>query len=41
MGYLLWIAGCILALAWFSRIAEAALGVPSIADISKDRKSVV
>ena len=35
MGYLLWIAGCILALAWFSRIAEAALGVPSIADISK------
>ena len=35
MGYLLWISGCILALAWFSRIAEAALGVPSIADISK------
>jgi glycosyltransferase involved in cell wall biosynthesis len=35
MGYLLWIAGCILALAWFSRIVEAALGVPSIADISK------
>ena len=35
MGYLLWIAGCILALAWFSRIAEAAIGVPSIADISK------
>jgi glycosyltransferase involved in cell wall biosynthesis len=35
MGYLLWIAGCILALAWFSRIAEAALGVPGIADISK------
>jgi glycosyltransferase involved in cell wall biosynthesis len=35
MGYLLWIAGCILALAWFSRIAEAAFGVPSIADISK------
>ena len=35
MGYLLWIAGCILALAWFSRIAEAALGVPTIADISK------
>ena len=35
MGYLLWIAGCILALAWFSRIAEAAVGVPSIADISK------
>jgi glycosyltransferase involved in cell wall biosynthesis len=35
MGYLLWICGCVLALAWFSRIAEAALGVPSIADISK------
>jgi len=35
MGYLLWIAGWILALAWFSRIAEAALGVRSIADISK------
>jgi glycosyltransferase involved in cell wall biosynthesis len=35
MGYLLWIAGCILALAWFSRIAEAALGVPRIADISR------
>ena len=35
MGYLLWIAGCILGLAWFSRIVEAALGVPRIADISK------
>jgi len=35
MGYLLWIAGSILALAWFSRIAEAAVGVPHIADISK------
>jgi glycosyltransferase involved in cell wall biosynthesis len=35
MGYLLWICGCILGLAWFSRIVEAALGVPSIADISK------
>lgn len=35
MGYLLWIAGWILSLAWFSRIAEAALGVPTIADISK------
>lgn len=43
MGYLLWIAGCILALAWFSRIVEAALGVPRIADISKpawDRQPV-
>ena len=35
MGYLLWICGCILGLAWFSRIVEAALGVPG------DRKSVV
>ena len=41
MSYLYWIAGCILGLAWFSRILQAALGVPSIADISKpqwDRK---
>jgi glycosyltransferase involved in cell wall biosynthesis len=37
MGYLLWICGCILGLAWFSRIVEAALGVPSIADISKSQ----
>src|ERR1700756_5412244 len=35
MGYLLWICGCVLGLAWFSRIVEAALGVPSIADIAK------
>jgi glycosyltransferase involved in cell wall biosynthesis len=35
MGYLYWIAGCILGLAWFSRIVEAALGVPKIADISQ------
>jgi glycosyltransferase involved in cell wall biosynthesis len=35
MHYLLLIAGWILALAWFSRIAEAAIGVPNIADISK------
>jgi glycosyltransferase involved in cell wall biosynthesis len=35
MGFLLWTAGCILALAWFSRILEAALGVPKIADIAK------
>jgi glycosyltransferase involved in cell wall biosynthesis len=41
MSYLYWIAGCILGLAWFSRILQAALGVPGIADISKpqwDRK---
>ena len=29
-----WTAGSILALAWFSRIVEAALGMPHIADIS-------
>ena len=37
MGYLYWIAGVILGLAWFSRIVEAAIGVPKIADISKPR----
>lgn len=44
MGYLYWIAGCILGLAWFSRIIEAAIGVPQIADISKlqwDRQPAV
>jgi glycosyltransferase involved in cell wall biosynthesis len=44
MGYLCWIAGCILGLAWFSRIIEAAIGVPQIADISKpqwDRQPAV
>jgi glycosyltransferase involved in cell wall biosynthesis len=35
MGYLLWSAGLILALAWFSRIVEAALGMPHISDIAK------
>ena len=35
MVYLHWIAGTILALAWFSRIVEAALGMPKIADISR------
>ncbi|MGD0790269.1 MAG: glycosyltransferase family 2 protein [Terriglobales bacterium] len=30
----LWIAGGILALAWFSRIVEAAIGMPQIADIA-------
>jgi glycosyltransferase involved in cell wall biosynthesis len=35
MVYLLWISGIILALAWFSRIVEAALGMPKIADISR------
>jgi glycosyltransferase involved in cell wall biosynthesis len=35
MHYFHWIAGTILALAWFSRIVDAALGMPSIADISR------
>jgi len=35
MMYLYWIAGTILALAWFSRIVEAAFGMPRIADISR------
>ena len=30
-----WIAGSILALAWFSRIVDAALGMPKIADIAR------
>jgi glycosyltransferase involved in cell wall biosynthesis len=42
MHYFHWIAGTILALAWFSRIVDAAIGMPSVADISTpewDRKS--
>jgi len=35
MVYLYWIAGIILALAWFSRIVDAALGMPSVADVSQ------
>jgi len=35
MNYFHWIAGTILALAWFSRIVDAAIGMPSVADISK------
>jgi glycosyltransferase involved in cell wall biosynthesis len=35
MHYFHWIAGTILALAWFSRIVDAAIGLPSVADISK------
>jgi glycosyltransferase involved in cell wall biosynthesis len=37
-----WILGCGLALAWFSRIVESALGMPSVADIARpewDRKA--
>ena len=33
MAYFHWIAGTILALAWFSRIVDAALGMPSVASI--------
>ena len=35
MHYFHWIAGAILALAWVSRIVEAALGMPSVADVSR------
>jgi len=35
MHYFHWIAGTILALAWFSRIVDAAMGMPSVADVSK------
>jgi glycosyltransferase involved in cell wall biosynthesis len=35
MTYFYWIAGAILALAWFSRIVDAALGMPSVADVSR------
>jgi len=35
MSYFLWIAGTILALAWFSRIVDAALGMPKVADITR------
>jgi glycosyltransferase involved in cell wall biosynthesis len=35
MNYFHWIAGTILALAWFSRIVDAAIGMPSVADVSK------
>lgn len=35
MVYFYWIAGTILALAWFSRIVDATLGMPSVADVSR------
>jgi glycosyltransferase involved in cell wall biosynthesis len=44
MVYFYWIAGTILALAWFSRIVDAALGMPSVADVSQpewDRNPVL
>jgi cellulose synthase/poly-beta-1,6-N-acetylglucosamine synthase-like glycosyltransferase len=34
MHYLHWIAGTILAVAWFSRIVDAAIGMPRVADVS-------
>jgi cellulose synthase/poly-beta-1,6-N-acetylglucosamine synthase-like glycosyltransferase len=43
MTYFHWIAGTLLALAWFSRIVDAALGMPSVADVSRpewDRNAV-
>jgi len=35
MNYFHWIAGAILALDWFSRIVDAALGMPRVADVSR------
>jgi cellulose synthase/poly-beta-1,6-N-acetylglucosamine synthase-like glycosyltransferase len=43
MHYFHWIAGTFLALAWFSRIVDAAIGMPSVVDVSQpgwDRRSV-
>jgi glycosyltransferase involved in cell wall biosynthesis len=44
MTYFYWIAGVMLGLAWFSRIVDAALGMPSVADVSRpewDRNPVL
>ena len=41
MNLFIWIAGCVLGLAWFSRVIDAAMGMPKVADISRpewDRK---
>lgn len=35
MNYLYWILGSVLAAVWFSRILDAALGMPKVADISQ------
>jgi glycosyltransferase involved in cell wall biosynthesis len=35
MNYFHWIAGTILALAWLSRIIDAAMGMPSVGDVSR------
>jgi cellulose synthase/poly-beta-1,6-N-acetylglucosamine synthase-like glycosyltransferase len=37
MSYFHWIAGGILSLAWFSRIVDAALGMHTVADISRPK----
>lgn len=34
MNYFQWVAGCSLAMIWFSRLLEAALGVPRMTDVS-------
>ena len=44
MAYFWWITGIILGLAWASRIVDAALGMPSVADVSRpewDRNPVL
>jgi len=35
MTYFHWIAGIVLALAWLSRVVDAAVGMPSVADVSR------
>ena len=35
MIYFHWIAGCLLAVIWFSRVLEAAIGMPKVADVSR------
>ena len=44
MSYFHWVAGIILLVAWFSRVLEAAIGMPKITDVSRpewDRKPVI
>ena len=33
--YFLWISGCVLALAWSSRVLDAAIGMRKIADLAR------
>src|SRR6204780_3971882 len=40
MHYFHWIAGTILALAWLSRIVDAAIGMPSVADVSRPERNL-